>query len=97
MIVDQFHAAAAAAKNTYAIDETSRLLWRAHSEGAIPDVEAHAIAAALQARRAAFSTGRASHCLCRRQGPSAALLRAGNAILVRLIAKPRSSVAAVRP
>ncbi len=68
MIVDQFHAAAAAAKNTYAIDETSRLLWRAHSD-----------------------------CLCRRQGPSAALLRAGNAILVRLIAKPRSSVAAVRP
>jgi len=60
MLADQFHAAVAAARNTAAVDETSRLLWRAHSEGAIPDVETHAIAAALQARRAAFSTGRAS-------------------------------------
>jgi len=61
LLADQFAAAAAAAKNTHAVDETARLLWRAHAEGQILDTDAHAVSEALQARRAAFSTGSASH------------------------------------
>ena len=34
MLVEQFHAAAAAARNTAAIDETARLLWRGHAAAA---------------------------------------------------------------
>ena len=33
MLADQFLAAAAGARNSTALDETSRLLWRAHAEG----------------------------------------------------------------
>ena len=58
MLADQFAAAAAAARNTHAVDEIARLTWRAHAEGQIIDVEAEAISEALQARRAAFATRR---------------------------------------
>ncbi len=49
MLAEQFHAAAAAARNTAAVDEIARLTWRAHAEGQILDVEAEAISEALQA------------------------------------------------
>jgi hypothetical protein len=55
MLADQFTAAAAAARNTHAVDEIARLTWRAHAEGRLDDVEAQSIGEALEARRAAFS------------------------------------------
>jgi hypothetical protein len=58
MLADQFTAAAAAARNTAAVDEIARLTWRAHAEGQILDAEAEAVSEALQARRAAFATRR---------------------------------------
>lgn len=56
MFAAQFHEAAAAARNSHALDETARLLWRAHAEGQIADADAEAVAEALQARRAAFAS-----------------------------------------
>jgi hypothetical protein len=47
MLADQFHAAAAAARNTHAVDEVARLTWRAHGEGQIGDLDATAIAEAV--------------------------------------------------
>jgi hypothetical protein len=58
MLADQFAAAAAVARNTYAVDEIARLTWRAHAEGQLLDAEAEVISEALQARRAAFATRR---------------------------------------
>ena len=58
MLAEQFHAAAAAARNTAAVDEIARLTWRAHAEGHILDAEAEAISEALQGRRAAFAARR---------------------------------------
>jgi hypothetical protein len=43
MLADQFAAAAAAARNTYAVDEIARLTWRAHAEGQLAEAEATAI------------------------------------------------------
>jgi hypothetical protein len=56
-LTDQFHEAAAAAKNTHAVDEVARLTWRAHVEGQLADAEAEAIGEALAARRRAFAAG----------------------------------------
>ena len=56
MLADQFVAAAAAARNTHAVDEIARLTWRAHSEGQLQDAEAEGVSEALQARRATFAT-----------------------------------------
>ena len=58
MLAAQFTAAAAAAKNTHAVDEVARQTWRAHAEGQLADAEAEAVSAALQARRRLFSQGR---------------------------------------
>jgi hypothetical protein len=58
MLADQFTAAAAAARNTHAVDEVARLTWRAHSEGQLTDAEAEAVSVSLQARRAVFATRR---------------------------------------
>ena len=58
MLGDQFHAAVGAGRNSRTLDEVGRLLWRAHGEGHLDDAEAQAISEALQARRAAFATGR---------------------------------------
>ena len=55
MLANQFTAAAAAARNTAAVDEIARLTWRAHAEGQLADIEAEAISEALQGRRAAFA------------------------------------------
>jgi CRP-like cAMP-binding protein len=55
MLAEQFAAAAAAARNTAAIDEIARLTWRAHAEGQIPDAEAEAISEAIEARRAVLA------------------------------------------
>jgi hypothetical protein len=54
MLAEQFTAAAAAARNTAAVDEVARLTWRAHSEGQLTDADAEAVTMALQARRAVF-------------------------------------------
>jgi hypothetical protein len=55
MLAEQFTAAAAAARNTAAVDQIARLTWRAHAEGHLNDAEAEAISEALQGRRAAFA------------------------------------------
>ena len=57
MLADQFHEAAAAAKNTRAVDEIARLAWKAQVEGCLAYSDAEAVSAALQARRAAFAAG----------------------------------------
>ena len=54
MLADQFQAAAAAARNTHAVDEIARLTWRANAEGQLADAEAEAVSEALQSRRRAF-------------------------------------------
>jgi AraC-like DNA-binding protein len=54
MLADQLHTAAAGARTTASLDETARLLWRAHAEAQIPDTEAGAICEAIEARRAAL-------------------------------------------
>jgi DNA-binding MarR family transcriptional regulator len=53
-LADQFLAAAAGARNSTALDETVRLVWRAHAEAQITDAEAGAISEAIEARRAAL-------------------------------------------
>jgi len=55
MLAHQFNEAVAAARSTAALDNTVRLLWRAHAEGHVTDAEAEAVAGAIQRRRAAFS------------------------------------------
>ena len=57
MLAEQFHAAAAAAKTTVAVDEIARLTWRAHAEGQLQDAEAEAVSASLQARRRQAMSG----------------------------------------
>jgi hypothetical protein len=56
LLADQFLEAAAAARNTAAVDEVARLTWRAHAERQLLDADAEAVSAALQARRTAFAT-----------------------------------------
>jgi hypothetical protein len=63
MLTEQFLAAAAGARNSTVLDETARLLWRAHSEGCIADAEAEAVSEALQTRRRAFAARRAPQAL----------------------------------
>jgi Helix-turn-helix domain len=54
MLAEQFIAAAAGARNSTVLDETARLLWRAHAEAQIHDTDAAAISEAIEARRAAL-------------------------------------------
>lgn len=56
MLADQFHQAAAGARTFPQLEEISRLLWRAHAEGQIPDADAQAVGEAVQARRSALAT-----------------------------------------
>ena len=63
MLAEQFIAAAAGARNSTALDETARLLWRAHSEGHLADTDAEAVSEALQTRRRAFAARRAPQAL----------------------------------
>src|SRR5271157_2226891 len=61
MLADQFLEAVAAARTGAAVDEVSRLLWRAHAERQIPDADVEAISEAVQqARRATLSAPKAS-------------------------------------
>ena len=60
MLVDQFLATAAGCRNSAALDETARLLWRAHAEAQIPDAEAGAISEAIEVRRAALAGKRSA-------------------------------------
>jgi hypothetical protein len=59
LLAEQFTSAAAAARNTRAIDEIARLTWRAHGEGHLADADAEAVSEALHARRATFAATRA--------------------------------------
>jgi hypothetical protein len=59
MLAEQFIAATAGARNSTTLDETARLLWRAHSEGHLADADAGAVSEALQTRRRAFPARRA--------------------------------------
>jgi hypothetical protein len=43
MLAEHFRTAAAGARTTASLDETARLLWRAHAEAQIPDTDAGAI------------------------------------------------------
>jgi Helix-turn-helix domain len=54
MLAEHFRTAAAGARTTASLDETARLLWRAHAEAQIPDTEAGAISEAIEVRRAAL-------------------------------------------
>ena len=74
MLAAQFHAAAAAAKTTAAVDEIARLTWRANAEGHILDAEAEAISEALRAVRAAFAVRGAQRALSSSIPPSAPAL-----------------------
>ena len=56
-LADQFLEAAAAAKNTHAIDDIARLTWKAQVEGHLAYSEAETVSEALQARRKAFAAG----------------------------------------
>jgi hypothetical protein len=58
-IAEQFHAAAAAARNFSALDEISRTLWQAHAAGQIPDDAAQAAAEAIEGRRQVLKGPRA--------------------------------------
>jgi hypothetical protein len=58
-ISDQILAAAAGARNSRALDELSRLTWRAHGEGHVTDADAEAVSAAVRARQQAFAAGKA--------------------------------------
>jgi Helix-turn-helix domain len=54
MLAEHIRTAVAGARTNAALDETARLLWRAHAEAQIPDAEAGAISEAIEARRAAL-------------------------------------------
>lgn len=54
MLAEQFSVAAGKARTYRQLEEVSRLLWRAHAEGALSDMAAQAAAEAVEARRAAF-------------------------------------------
>ena len=97
MLAEQFTAAAAAARNTAAVDEVARLTWRAHAEGQLADADAEAVSTALQARRRLFSQGRVFLRHPRHQGPPLAFLGPPDASLDHLIAEPLSSAVDVRP
>jgi len=51
MRLEQFTAAAAAARSVAALDETARLGWRAYGEGLLDESAAAALAEAIEARR----------------------------------------------
>jgi hypothetical protein len=63
MLAEQFLAAAAAARNSTALDEIARLTWRAHGEGHLADRDAEAVSEALQTQRRAFAARRAPQAL----------------------------------
>ncbi len=51
MLLEQFTDAAAGARNFAALDEISRLTWRALAEGHLSDDEAHGVSVGVEARR----------------------------------------------
>jgi hypothetical protein len=57
MLAEQFHVAASRARTIVSLDETARLLWRAHAEAQILDADAEAISEAIEARRATLIKG----------------------------------------
>jgi hypothetical protein len=92
MLASQLTAAAAAARNTHAVDQLARLTWRAHAEGHLADAEAEAIGVALQARRRAFGQAGPS----RHRGLPLGFLWPPGARLDRPIDRRASSAAAGR-
>ena len=58
MLADQFLEAAAGARNSTALDETARLIWRAHGEGHLTDAEAKTLSESIEAHRAVIAGNR---------------------------------------
>jgi hypothetical protein len=58
LLTDQFKTAAAAARSIADLDHISRMLWKAHGQGAIQDAAATAASEAVEARRARIKAGR---------------------------------------
>jgi hypothetical protein len=54
-LADQVIAAASGAANSHALDQISRQLWRALTEGHIPDADAEALSEFIEARRATLA------------------------------------------
>ena len=54
-LADQFLEAAGGARNSAALDELARKIWRAHGEGCLAGADAEAASEAVQARRAALA------------------------------------------
>lgn len=54
MLAQQFHKAVATARSRAGIDDISRLVWRALAEGHLNEIDAEAISAAVEARRASL-------------------------------------------
>jgi hypothetical protein len=91
-IVQQFHAAAAGARNFAALEEISRTLWQAHAAGALSDDAAQAAAEALQARKVALA-GRASQPAQKRIGGAPRRSRPRSPDRERSISRRRSVAA----
>jgi hypothetical protein len=60
MLAEQFHSAISTARNLPALEGISRLLWRAHGEGHLPDADAQGLAEAVEARKATLKGPRPS-------------------------------------
>jgi hypothetical protein len=58
LLADQFRAAAERARTLADLDHISRMLWKAHGQGAIPDAVATAASEAVETRRAKIKAGR---------------------------------------
>lgn len=56
MLAVQFTEAVTGARNGAMLDNLARLLWRAHAEGHLSDVDAEAASEAVQARRRVFAS-----------------------------------------
>lgn len=55
MLIEQFHATIVGAQSAAALEESSRLLWRAYAEGHIGDGDTQALSEAIERRKAAFA------------------------------------------
>jgi hypothetical protein len=58
LLAEHFYTAATGARSLADLDHISRMLWKAHGQGAIPDAVATAACEAVEARRAKIKAGR---------------------------------------
>lgn len=74
MLLEQFTDAAASARNFAALDEISRLTWRALAEGHLSDDEAHGVSVTVEARRGVLK-GQQAHTALSASKPTTARRR----------------------